>query len=345
MGQRGPGARRLIEARNSAMPRQRREAWRKCGLSRAERVIKFLESLPITKGMRAGKKMRLLPHQIEFINAVYAGNTRIAIDSAPRGNGKTGLTAGLALAHLFGPESEPRGEVYSAAVDRTQSGRLFAEMEAIILAVPAFAERVNIQRFHKKIEVLSGAGAGSIYEALTADARKGHGLAPTFWAFDELAQVSDFELLDNLETAMGKRNRSLGLIISTQAESDDHRLSRMIDDGLSGIDPTIVVRLLAAPADSDPFDENVLRSVNPALGHFLNEKDLLADLRKAQRIPAFEARYRNRRLNQRCDPAAENRIVTAEVWDQCAAPVDRDALRGRVCYGGLDLSGKHDLSA
>ena len=48
--------------------------------------------------------------------------------------------------------------------------------------------------------LLSGDGFGSIYEALTADARKGHGLAPTFWAFDELAQVSDFELLDNLET-------------------------------------------------------------------------------------------------------------------------------------------------
>jgi phage terminase large subunit-like protein len=348
MGARGPGARRLIESKKRGeKPRRRRESWRKAGLSRANRVIEFCQSLPITKGMRVGKKMKLLPRQIEFIRKVYdaKGRTRIGIDSAPRGNGKTGLVAGLALAHLLGPESEPRGEIYSAAVDRTQSGRLFSEMEAIVLAVPEFAARVNIQRFHKKIEVLSGHGAGSIYEALTADARKGHGLAPTFWAFDELAQVSDFELLDNLETAMGKRDHSLGLIISTQAESDDHRLSRMIDDGLSGADPGIVVHLVAAAADADPFDENVLRSVNPALGIFLNEKDLLADMHKAQRIPAFEARYRNRRLNQRCDANAENRIVPVTVWDQCAAPVDREALHGRVCFGGLDLSGKHDLTA
>ena len=218
-------------------------------------------------------------------------------------------------------------------------------MEAIIFAVPAFAGRVNTQRFMKRIEVLSGDGAGSIYESLSADARKGHSLAPSLWIYDELAQVGDFELLDNLETAMGKRDRTLGLIISTQAESDDHRLSRMIDDGLSGADPSIVVHLVAAPADADPFDEAVLRSVNPALGVFLNEKDVLADMRKAQRIPAFEARYRNRRLNQRCDPNTENRIVPVNVWDQCAAPVDREALQGRTCFGGLDLSGKHDLSA
>jgi phage terminase large subunit-like protein len=195
------------------------------------------------------------------------------------------------------------------------------------------------------MEVLSGDGAGSTFEALSSDARKGHGLAPSLWIYDELAQVDDFELLDNLETGMGKRARSLGLIISTQAESDEHRLSILIDEGLAGIDPTIVVQLLAAPPDADPFGEATLRAVNPALGVYLNEDDLLADLRKAQWLPAFEARYRNRRLNQRVDANQDNRIVPASVWDACSGAVDRAALAGRRCYGGLDLSGKHDLTA
>lgn len=349
MGLRGIGAkpvRRSVDD-GSPKPRRRRDPWKKPGLSRADRVLVFLRSLPVTKGIRAGKKMRLLPDQEEFVRKVYVddGAVRIGINSAPRGNGKSGLTAGLALAHFLGPEAEPRGEIYAAAVDRTQSGKLYAEVEAIILAVDSFAERTNIKRHEKKIEVLEGDGAGSVFEALSSDARKGHGLAPSLWIYDELAQVADAELLDNLETAMGKRNRALGLIISTQAESDMHRLSQMIDDGLSGADPSVVVHLLAAPPDADAFDEAVLRSVNPALGIFLNEKDVLADMAKAQRIPAFEARYRNRRLNQRVDPNQENRIVPAQVWDACNGPVDRAALRGRHCYGGLDLSGKHDLSA
>ena len=33
--------------------------------------------------------------------------------------------AGLVLAHLVGPESEPRGEIYSAAIDREQAALVF----------------------------------------------------------------------------------------------------------------------------------------------------------------------------------------------------------------------------
>lgn len=34
-----------------------------------------------------------------------------------------------------------------------------------------------------------------------------------------------------------------------------------------------------------------------------------------------------------------------EKWDQCAFPADPDSLRGRVCYGGLDLSSTMDITA
>lgn len=346
MGRRGKGAKPLAKSDEIASKR-RRFPWQKPGLSRADRVIAFLQFLPITKGILVGKKMKLLPDQIDFIRRVYVddASVRMGIDSKPRGNGKTGATAGIALCHLLGPESEPRGEIYSAAVDRTQSSKIFQEMAAIIDAVPEFSARANVIKHTHKIEVESGDGIGSTYEALSADGRKGNSLAPTLWIYDELAQVSNFELLDNLETALGKRTRSLGLVISTQAESDEHRLSVMIDDALSGVDPTIVCQLIAAPPDADPFDESVLRAVNPALGIFLHERDLIAEMKKAQRIPAFEARFRNRRLNQRVDANQENRILPAAVWNSCASAVDRASLRGRTCFGGLDLSGKHDLSA
>src|SRR5262245_47286873 len=131
---------------------KRREIWHNKKLSRVGKVIAFLESLPITKGIYAGKKMRLLPRQAAFVDAVYGrvneDNKRIvrlAIKSEPRGNGKTGLLAGLALCHLLGPESEPRGEVYSCAYNKLQAALIFAEMKAIVDAMPHFWERVNIQ--------------------------------------------------------------------------------------------------------------------------------------------------------------------------------------------------------
>ncbi|WP_426615380.1 terminase large subunit [Bradyrhizobium sp. McL0616] len=324
--------------------------WKRPGLSRPERVIAFLQFLPVTKGKKVGKKMRLLPDQAAFMRELYGRSAkrrvRLAIFSQARGNGKTGMLAGLTLCHLLGPESEPRGECYSAGIDRLQASLIFNEMEAIIHAVPEFASHTNIQRFRKVIEVLGGDGAGSKYEALSADGRRAHGLAPSFWCFDELAGVKDRILLDNLQTAMGKRRRSLGVIISTQAASDIHPLSELIDDGLRGKDSSILVHLKTAPVDADPFDQNVIRACNPALGNFLDEGDIFAEAERARRLPSFESAFRNLRLNQRIAPFGRDLLMTAEAWAAGDEPIDESIFTdGRPVYGGLDLSACVDLTA
>jgi phage terminase large subunit-like protein len=65
-------------------------------------------------------------------------------------------------------------------------------MKAIIEAIPEFEARCNIQRYGKVIEVMAGDGAGSIYESLSADDKRAHGLGPSFWVFDEYAQAAEF---------------------------------------------------------------------------------------------------------------------------------------------------------
>lgn len=352
MGLRGPGATRLKLVREKATKSRRKLPWKAKGLDRVGRVRAFIEFLPVTKGILTGKRMKLLPDQLEFIEAVYGrkkpdGRRQIslAIKSAPKGNGKTGLCAGLALCHLLGPESEQRGEVYSASIDGIHAGKLYAEMEAVIMRVPEFASRINPQRFRKSIEVLDGDGDGSIFEALSADGRKAQGLAPSLWIYDELAQINDRELLDALLEGMGKRKEALGIIISTQAPNDEHPLSQLIDDALTGSDPSNFAHLIAAPAEADPFDLEVIRSVNPAWGKYLDLDDLLKSRDRAKRLPAFEPSFRNLRLNQRVDANVEARIVPPNVWKECGGKVDREALRGRSCWAALDLSGKHDLTA
>src|SRR5262249_21786094 len=131
MGLRGPGARviqRPVEASSGERPASSEpHPWDAPGLSRAERVIRFVESLPCTAGPLAGTQFRLRPWQKKFVRAVYATDragrrlVRTAVLSMGRGNGKTTLAACLALAHIAGPEAEPRGEVYSAANDRWQA--------------------------------------------------------------------------------------------------------------------------------------------------------------------------------------------------------------------------------
>ncbi len=348
MGMRGPGARPKKKAGILSAP-TRELPWEAPDLSRVERLVAFMEFLPITKGILAGQTMKLLPEQIDFIDAVY-GNVdeegrrvvRLAIRSEPRGGGKTGFLSGLCLAHLLGPESERRGECYSAAIDKKQAGLLYREMEAIINEVPEFDERVNCQRFHKSIEVLDGPGKGSIYESLSSDVRRGHGLAPSFWVYDEFAQAKTDELLHNLQTAQGKRKESLGVVISTQASDDAHPLSILIDDALRGDNPSTYCQLICAPEDADPFSEETWKACNPAWGIFLDETEFRAQAERAQRIPSFLPRFLNLRLNMRVE--AEERFIRAKEWDACGGKIDLASLKGRRCFGGLDLGSTRDLS-
>src|SRR5262252_2327068 len=124
--------------------------WEKPGLSRSERVCAFVEDLTISSGKLAKTKLRLRDFQRRFIEDVYRTvedgrrPVRTAILSVGRRNGKTQLAAALALAHLSGPEQEMRGEVYSAANDRQQAARIFAEMAALVQRHEFLNARCNI---------------------------------------------------------------------------------------------------------------------------------------------------------------------------------------------------------
>jgi phage terminase large subunit-like protein len=351
MGMRGPGAQRLRVAREAAPKRKRAPAWKRKGLSRAEQARIFLESLPVTKGRLRGRRMKLLPSQREFIEQTFATDRRgrftvsLAIFSEPKGNGKSGLIAGVCLAALLGPLAEERGAVYAASIDRGKAGILYEEVKAIILAVPEFAARCNIVDFHKRIVVLDGDGRDSVFEALSADHRRSQGLGPVLWAYDEAGESPDDSLAKVLLESDGKRDHTFGIILSTQAEDDQHWLSRLIDNALALDVPGTYLQLHAAPPDADIWDEATIAAANPALGVFLGRDAVLKARDRARMMPTFEASYRRLRLNQRADSRPENRLIQAPLWKGLIAKVDRAKLKGRSCFGGLDLSGKHDLTA
>ncbi|MGA7598419.1 MAG: terminase large subunit, partial [Pseudolabrys sp.] len=142
MGMRGIGSTPKPSSNERRAKSPDAHPWDKPGLSRTERVIKFVETLPVTAGPLAGTTLELRPWQKRFIGAIYrtdkGGNrlVRTAVLSVARKNGKTQLAAALCLCALSGPEAEPRGECYSVACTRFQAGRVFAEMVAIITRTP-----------------------------------------------------------------------------------------------------------------------------------------------------------------------------------------------------------------
>jgi phage terminase large subunit-like protein len=182
-----------------------------------------------------------------------------------------------------------------------------------------------------------------VYESLSADDKRAHGLSPSFWAFDEYAQAPNSDLLETLRTSMGKRSESLGIVISTQAANDFHPLSQLIDDAALGQDSSVYLQLAAAPITADIFDEQVWFACNEALGKFLDLAEFRAQAEQAKRLTSLRAKFQNLRLNMRVD--ARVQFISDADWMTCAAPVDLLALRGKPCYAGLDLSQTTDMCA
>lgn len=355
MGLRGPGAKPKSKGIMSG-PKLREELpWEAEGLDRLERVVAFMEDMPVTQGKLAGTKMHLRPWQIEqFLEPIFTvddeGKRRVrtAALSMGRKNGKTGISAALALCFLVGPEAEERGEIYFCAMDKAQAAKAWAECKAMLEAHPELSQRVNIIRFSKEIEVLEGQGKGSVLKALSADADSKLGLSPSFVLCDEIGYWPKRDLFDAMDSALGARDEPLIVAISTQAKDDTHFFSEMIDYGLKikegeVEDESFHLAMFSAGVDDDPWSPETWAKANPALGDFLSYEQVERMAMQAQRIPSKEADFRNKVLNQRIDGTV--RFIAAREWNDCnLAPIDETALEGRECFGALDLSAARDLT-
>jgi phage terminase large subunit-like protein len=352
MGLRGPSATPLSQRRRLELELKDDDGthpWQQDGLSRPDRVIAFCESLAITSGRHAGKPLTLRPWQKRFIRAVYTEDksgrrpVRTAIMSMGRKNGKTQLAAVLAICHLSGPEAEDRGEVYSCANDRFQASKIFNEMCAMILQQEWLRLRINVIRFKKELEDLKN---GSMYAALSKEAKTKFGLNPSFVIYDELGQTADRSLYDAMDSAMGARDEPLMLVISTQAADDHAPLSQLIDYGekinrREIKDPSFHCTLYAADDDLDPFSAKAWRQANPALDDFRSLEDVKRLAGQAQRMPSMENSFRNLILNQRV--AGEARFLEPQIWKLCGGKPE--IPQGARVYAGLDLGSTRDLSA
>jgi len=323
--------------------------WDDPKLSRSGRVCAFLESLTISSGKLVGSKLKLRDFQRKFIEDTYRTvednrrPVRMAVLSVGRKNGKTQLAAGLALAHLVGPEVEPRGEVYSCANDRAQAGKIFSEMCALIKNHEYLRARCNVLMHSKTIIDLE---TDSVYVALSREAKTKMGLSPSMVVYDELGSADGRELFDAMNTAMGSRVNPLMLVISTQAAEDIAPMSQLVDYGLRVkareiTDPSFHLMLHTAPIDDDPWIEKTWRKANPALDDFRSLDDVERQAQQAQKLPTLENAFRNLILNQRV--AAEVRFMERAAWKACGGKPE--IPDGAKVYCALDLGATRDMSA
>lgn len=320
-------------------------------------IISYIEKFfTHIKGPLAGKPMLLDPWQ-KFWTAVMYGWRRVCDDGrrfnrgyeeVARKNGKS-TWKGPQGAYLFSMDGEIGAEVYAVATTRAQAMTVFK---------PAFD---NIKRWVRRskgvarsFKVHAGLNQErvemdtSIFAPLPANADNLDGLNPSAILFDELHAQKHRDVWDVMETALGARKQPLLSAITTAGfildgictEIRSYLISvlegKRVDDDFFGYIYTL-------DKDDDPFDEATWYKANPGLGKSKTLDYMRGMARKAAALPGARANFMTKDLNIWCNSA--DGWFDLSVWDKGGKKFNPEMLKGRRCFGGLDLASTRDLTA
>lgn len=319
---------------------------RRDGLKRADLAERFLESLRIPEGPKAGELLTLAPFQRQFVQGALADGIAQAVLSIGRGNAKTALSAGIALGALVGAfDGQARREILIAARTRDQARIAWDFVAGFCPSLPLEIQRRLIFRRMPRLEIeFEGDGGGHILRALAADGKSALGSAPTLVLMDERghwqADKGD-ELEAALLSGLGKRG-GRGLIISTSAPDDTHPFSRWIDDPVPGSYVQEHRPAPGLPAD----DRESLITANPGAEHgigadldWLEGQARRAIARGGSSLMTFRLYNRNERVSGE----TRDMLMTVDEWMACEA--ESLPPRDGPVVIGIDLGGSASMTA
>ena len=316
---------------------------------RADLALKFFSLVKHSKGEWAGQTFRLEPWQQFIVWNLFGwqredGTRRFrwGYNEVARKNGKSTLAAGVGL-YLLTADGEPGAEVYSAATKRDQARITHSEATRMVKASPALRKRVRVFRDNLHVE-----STESKFEPLGRDTDSMDGLNVHGAIIDELHAHKTRDLVDILETAQSARRNPLQFEITTAGydrESicwEHHEYTEKVLSGVVEDDRWFGI-IYTIDADDDWQDEATWRKANPNLGISKKVEYMRQQAQRAREIPSQLNAFL--RLDLDVWTQSETKWVNLEHWKLCGEAVDANGLRGRRCYGGLDLSSTTDVSA
>lgn len=294
----------------------------------------------------------------------------------PKKNGKTELAAALGLYHLVA-DGEPNPQVYICAADKENASICFNAMLAMVEALPWMQKRLNPVESRKEIWLADGTG---FVKVLSSDAFSKHGYNASCVIFDELHAQPNRRLWDVMTFGAGSARRQPVWIVLTTAGDDPDRHSigweihdqcrRILAarDGTGPVEddnPIWLPVMCGMPDDPDEcdkidiYDEAVWRACNPSIGITIPLRTIRQEAREARQSEAKERLFRWLRLNQWIATKSVGWLpLTLYDRTQWHVPLLEEALKGpqlrqemrrclkgKKCFGGLDLATTTDLAA
>lgn len=294
----------------------------------------------------------------------------------PKKNGKTELSAALGLYHLVG-DGEKNPQVYICAADKENASICFNAMLNMLEYLPWLKKRLDPIESRKEIHLKDGSG---FIKVLSAEAYSKHGYNASCVIFDELHAQPNRKLWDIMTFGAGSARRQPVWIVLTTAGDDPDRNSigweihtqcRRILAARAGTgpaeddNPIWLPVMYGMPDDPeeiekiDIYDEAVWRRCNPSIGVTIPLRVIRQEAKEAKQSEAKERLFRWLRLNQWIATKSVGWLPLT-LYDRTQWHVPkleevykgnqlrremRRTLRGKKCFGGLDLATTTDLAA
>ncbi|AKJ41545.1 terminase large subunit [Pragia fontium] len=318
---------------------------------KAERVCRFVQLLPHTKGEWARRKLRLKlePWQC-FVFAVVFGwvkkknnkrRFREAYEEVPRKNGKSLKVAGVGN-YMFCADGEYGAEVYCGATTEKQAWKVFQPALLMAEKLPNLRKKFQIKPWAKKMTRPDG----SVFEPVIGD--PGDGDSPSCSIIDEYHEHATDAMYTTMTTGMGSREQPLTFIITTAGfdiESPCYEKRREVIEMLEGIIPNEELFGIIYTIDEgdDWTDPQSLFKANPNIGVSLEVDYLLAQQRLAINVPSQTNKIKTKHFN--IWVSGKSTYFNLEKWKACGDPTLKlQDFYGEECWPGIDLASKLDLN-
>ena len=294
--------------------------------------------LRVPKGRGRGEPFELLPFQREMLGTLFDDDVSQLVAVIPRGNGKSGLAAAVALHHFFTRVDAPR--VLLVAQDQGSANRLLSTCVSML----AMSEPLHARAKIYTDRIVTPFNDGELV-ALPATPSAIEGSDCTFVIADEIGYMSA-EVFEAALLSLGKREGTKLLAIGTPSTAKFRNISPLWrlreQHRAGGTPPGMRFMEWGAADDADIYAPASWHEANPASeahGGWLTDKAIEAQLPPLTR----ETEFRRARLGQWVQ-ASTDVAFAEDAWRECARPGVTIPEGSRVVVG-VDGSYSGDATA
>lgn len=338
---------------------------------RPEKAAEALEFFPavlrVTAGAAEGQPFHLISYTVFVVGSLYGwvradGRLRFReawIETA-KGSVKSPLAAAIGL-YTVRFRGIPRAEVYAIAKDRQQANVLFAD--AVAMANAPIADRDDGASLVSsgallprgtggmtwQLEYTDESGLTSFFRALAGDERVS-GPRPSLVAADEIHEWRKDGPLLTWQQAGTKMAGDFLLFMATNTPAADQLVGTEWSERYQRIlrgeaeNDAAFVYIARVDEDDDPLnDESCWPKAMPCLGITFPIENVRIAVNSAKH--SVGTLLNTKRLYFGIPVGTSEYWIDLDSWEAAQGRVDEEAMKGKPCRLGMDLSQKNDLTA